>query len=71
MMGLCFVLLTFYIFIICGAFSMLCLWGSMKKKPLAIVENAHGVSIENDQPNWICSITSFLNTDLVASGKFN
>jgi hypothetical protein len=49
---------------------MLCLWGSMKKKPLAIVENAHGVSSENDQPNWICSITSFLNTDLVASGKF-
>jgi len=50
---------------------MLCLWGSMKKKPLAIVENAHGVSSENDQPNWICSITSFLNTDLVASGNFN
>ncbi|XP_059471794.1 U3 small nucleolar RNA-interacting protein 2 [Neocloeon triangulifer] len=56
-------------FLSCGDDGMLCLWGSMKKKPLEVVENAHGVDSENDQPRWISSIASCLNTDLVASGS--
>jgi hypothetical protein len=48
---------------------MICLWGSMKKKPLAVVENAHGTDGESMQPNWVNCIASLLNTDLIASGS--
>jgi ribosomal RNA-processing protein 9 len=48
---------------------MLSLWGSMKKKPLCSVPAAHGKSKENNQANWISSVASLTNTDLVASGK--
>ncbi|KAF4524613.1 hypothetical protein B566_EDAN013864 [Ephemera danica] len=56
-------------FLSSGDDGMLCLWGAMKKKPLCVVEQAHGLNPENNQPYWICSIATLLNTDLVASGS--
>ena len=56
-------------FLSCGDDGQLCMWGTMKKKPLCIVTNAHGVSASNEEPNWISSIATFTNTDLVASGS--
>ncbi len=47
----------------------LSLWGSMKKKPLCSVAAAHGVSSENNQPNWISAVAALQNSDLVASGN--
>ncbi|KAI4474914.1 hypothetical protein M0802_015381 [Mischocyttarus mexicanus] len=49
----------------------LCVWGSHKKKPLCSVLGAHGKDDNNDEPNWITSIATLLNTDLVASGSKN
>lgn len=40
----------------------------MKKKPLCIQPLAHGKSSENGQANWISSIATLINTDVVASG---
>ncbi|XP_069672562.1 U3 small nucleolar RNA-interacting protein 2 [Periplaneta americana] len=56
-------------FFSCGDDGQLCLWGTMKKKPLCTVNQAHGVSAENEQPKWISSIAALVNTDLVASGS--
>lgn len=42
----------------------------MKKKPLHVKELAHGKSDENGEANWISAITTHINTDLMASGKF-
>lgn len=47
----------------------LCVWGCLKKKPLCCISEAHGKDENNGQPNWISSIATLLNTDLVASGK--
>lgn len=47
----------------------LCLWGSMKKKPLCTVLNAHGNDDKNGESRWITSIATLINTDLVASGN--
>lgn len=41
----------------------------MKKKPLCTKELTHGKSTENGQANWISSITTLINTDLIASGS--
>ncbi|XP_018331219.1 U3 small nucleolar RNA-interacting protein 2 [Agrilus planipennis] len=49
----------------------LCVWSSMKKKPLCTIKDAHGIDENNEQPNWICSVTALLNTDLVASGSYD
>ena len=48
----------------------LSVWGCLKKKPLCSFPEAHGKNTENGLPNWISSIATLLNTDLVASGKF-
>lgn len=48
----------------------LSVWGCLKKKPLCSYPEAHGKNPENGLPNWISSIATLLNTDLVASGKF-
>lgn len=40
----------------------------MKKKPLCVQELAHGRG-ENGEANWISSIATMFNTDVVASGK--
>lgn len=56
-------------FLSCGSDGQLCVWGCLKKKPLCSVPNAHGNDETNDQPMWISSIATLLNTDLVASGS--
>lgn len=58
-------------FFSCGDDGQLCVWGCLKKKPLCCVPNAHGRDEVNDQPMWISSIATLLNTDLVASGSRN
>lgn len=50
-------------------FSSISLWGLLKKKPLAIIPNAHGMG--QSEANWIDSIAVVKNTDLVASGNSN
>lgn len=51
-------------------------WNANKKKPLCVVEEAHGrtTSItasgeEVHNPNWVTSVSGCLNTDLVATGS--
>lgn len=56
-------------FLSCGDDGNLCVWGTKKKKPLCTVEFAHGVSTQNKEPNWISSIATLTNTDLIASGS--
>ncbi|XP_006620835.1 U3 small nucleolar RNA-interacting protein 2 isoform X2 [Apis dorsata] len=58
-------------FLSCGADGQLCVWGCLKKKPLCSVLDAHGRDKSNNQPMWISSIATLLNTDLVASGSQN
>ncbi|KAK4871918.1 hypothetical protein RN001_016042 [Aquatica leii] len=47
----------------------LCVWSVSKKKPLCMVKEAHGCDTTNSQPNWITSVASLVNTDLIASGS--
>ncbi|KOC67510.1 U3 small nucleolar RNA-interacting protein 2 [Habropoda laboriosa] len=58
-------------FFTCGDDGQLCVWGCLKKKPLCAVPVAHGKDEANNQPMWISSIATLLNTDLVASGSRN
>lgn len=58
-------------FFSCGDDGQLCVWGCLKKKPLCSVPDAHGRDEANNQPMWISSIATLLNTDLVASGSRN
>lgn len=55
-------------FVSCGDDGLLCVWGILKKKPLCIVSNAHGVSF-NTEPQWISSIATISNSDVFASGS--
>ncbi|XP_043484115.1 U3 small nucleolar RNA-interacting protein 2-like isoform X2 [Leptopilina heterotoma] len=52
-----------------GDDGQLSVWGCLKKKPLCSYPEAHGKNPENGLPNWISSIATLLNTDLVASGS--
>ncbi|CAH0559535.1 unnamed protein product [Brassicogethes aeneus] len=58
-------------FITGGDDGQICIWSLMRKKPLAILNQSHGLDSTNNQPNWVTAITSFLNTDLVATGSNN
>ncbi|XP_011647664.1 U3 small nucleolar RNA-interacting protein 2 [Pogonomyrmex barbatus] len=58
-------------FFSCGDDGLLCVWGCLKKKPLCTVPEAHGKDETNNEPMWISSIATLLNTDLVASGSRN
>lgn len=55
-------------FLSSGDDGQLCVWNVNKKKPLSSVKLAHGTT-EKGHSNWISSITTLLNTDLVASGS--
>lgn len=44
----------------------LCLWQGSKKKPTAVIENAHGNGLGCE--TWISSVSAYRNTDLVFSG---
>jgi ribosomal RNA-processing protein 9 len=43
-------------------------WSASKKKPIASHKRAHGLS-STGTANWICSIATLVNTDLIASGS--
>nr|XP_013810969.1 PREDICTED: U3 small nucleolar RNA-interacting protein 2 [Apteryx mantelli mantelli] len=47
------------------------LWGLTKKKPLALVRQAHGThgSQSLQQPYWISAVAALRNSDLVATGS--
>lgn len=49
----------------------ICLWSSLKKKPVFTLPEAHGVDPNSNTPNWVLSIATYLHTDLFASGSFN
>ncbi|KAG8200444.1 hypothetical protein JTE90_000526 [Oedothorax gibbosus] len=44
-------------------------WGTQKKKPMSKVLQAHGSDPESEEPNWIITLCSLQNTDLLASGS--
>lgn len=44
-------------------------WGTLKKKPLCNINNAHGINNSNSQPNWITAVGALENSDLVVSGS--
>ncbi|XP_045477128.1 U3 small nucleolar RNA-interacting protein 2 [Harmonia axyridis] len=58
-------------FISGGEDGKICIWSLMRKKPLFIIHDAHGKDPLNQEPNWISSIATLVNTDLFASGSFN
>ncbi|XP_055390133.1 U3 small nucleolar RNA-interacting protein 2 [Condylostylus longicornis] len=55
-------------FFSCGTDGSLCLWSTMKKKPLHTSNLVHGTA-SNLEPNWISAISCVFNTDLLASGS--
>ncbi|XP_055681037.1 U3 small nucleolar RNA-interacting protein 2 [Lutzomyia longipalpis] len=56
-------------FLSSGDDGSLCVWSTMKKKPLCTQSLAHGKSPINGEPNWISAIATLTNTELVASGS--
>ncbi|KAJ8985333.1 hypothetical protein NQ317_008364 [Molorchus minor] len=56
-------------FITAGDDGQICVWSVIRKKPMCVMEKAHGVDSTNGQPYWISAICALLNTDLVASGS--
>lgn len=49
----------------------ICLWSSMKKKPVYTMHEAHGLNPVSGTPNWIVSIATYLYTDMFATGSFD
>lgn len=56
-------------FVSCGDDGEICVWGILKKKPLCVISNAHGVNASNNQPNWITAVSCLPNSDLIVSGS--
>jgi ribosomal RNA-processing protein 9 len=56
------------VFLSCGDDGSLCVWNVAKKKPIAVHKLAHGTA-STGVANWVCSIATLTNTDLVASGS--
>ncbi len=56
-------------FVSVGDDGNLCLWGVLKKKPLHVVANAHGICSSNGEPNWITALAVLPNSDLIATGS--
>lgn len=48
--------------------SSVSLWSALKKKPVYTELQCHGTQMSNKEANWITSIASLINTDLVATG---
>ncbi|CAL1271348.1 unnamed protein product [Larinioides sclopetarius] len=65
----CVAVSSFQSFVSGGDDGSLLLWGTQKKKPMFKVTKAHGEDEKSEVPNWIASVTSLQNTDLVASGS--
>ncbi|XP_066985931.1 U3 small nucleolar RNA-interacting protein 2-like [Macrobrachium rosenbergii] len=58
-------------FVTFGQEGSLGIWTTLKKRPHYMIKKAHGCQAENGLPNWICSVTTLVNTDLVASGSMD
>lgn len=58
-------------FITGGDSGSVSIWGTLKKKPLCNISHAHGINVQNDQPNWISAVGALANSDLVVSGSYN
>jgi len=54
-----------------GDDGVLSMWSAMKKKPLCSVVDSHGKDLTTNEPHWISSVATLLNTDLTASGSNN
>ncbi|GBN48704.1 U3 small nucleolar RNA-interacting protein 2 [Araneus ventricosus] len=65
----CVAVSSFQSFVSGGDDGSLLLWGTQKKKPMFKVALAHGEDEESEVSNWIVSVTTLQNTDLVASGN--
>ncbi|CAH1100863.1 unnamed protein product [Psylliodes chrysocephalus] len=52
-----------------GDDGQICIWSMMRKKPLCVINNAHGLDLNTKQPLWITAVTAHHNTDLLASGS--
>ncbi|XP_056644875.1 U3 small nucleolar RNA-interacting protein 2 [Diorhabda sublineata] len=52
-----------------GDDGQICIWSMTRKKPLCVINNAHGVDTNTKQPFWISAIAALHNTDLIASGS--
>lgn len=47
------------------------IWGTLKKKPLCNVADAHGINDNNGLTNWISAVGALANSDLVVSGSYD
>lgn len=56
-------------FLSCDDNGALSLWGTLKKKPLTVVKNAHGIDPLTNEALWISSIACVSNSELFASGS--
>lgn len=56
-------------FISCDDSGNVALWGTLKKKPLCVVQNAHGVNTNVNEGFWISSVACISNSEVFASGS--
>lgn len=56
-------------FISGGDDGQICVWSMLRKKPICVLNNAHGIDESNKQPHWVSGLSCLMNTDLIASGS--
>ena len=58
-------------FVTCGEDGHVSVWGTMKKKPLLTVREAHGLDDAggNGEANWVSAVAAMPMSDLIATGK--
>ena len=57
-------------FVTCGEDGHVSVWGTMKKKPLLTVREAHGLDEGgNGEANWVSAVAAMPMSDLIATGK--
>lgn len=57
-------------FVSSGDDGQICVWSMLRKKPVCVINDSHGIDNTNQQPFWISSVTCLMNTDLIASGSY-
>ena len=58
-------------FVTCGEDGHVSVWGTMKKKPLLTVREAHGLDDSgngNGEANWVSAVAAMPMSDLIATG---
>ena len=59
-------------FVTCGEDGHVSVWGTMKKKPLLTVREAHGLDEAgngNGEANWVSAVAAMPMSDLIATGE--